>query len=63
MVNTRSAAKTKNQNCVVPRSRELHVFVRPVQPALLPGSPRADDFHVLIIGLPRDRDKEERPKE
>ena len=35
------------------------VFVSPVQPALLPGSPRIDSFHVLTIGLPQGRDKEE----
>ena len=35
------------------------VFVSPVQPALLPGSSRLDGFHVLIIGLPQGRDKEE----
>ena len=35
------------------------VFVSPVQPALLPGNPRADGFDVLIIGLPQGRDKEE----
>ena len=35
------------------------VFVSLVQPALLPGSPRIDGFHVLIIGLPQGRDKEE----
>ena len=33
------------------------LFVRPVQPALLPGSPRIDGFHVLIIGPPQGRDK------
>ena len=33
------------------------VFVSPVQPALLPGSPRTDGFHVLIICLPQGRDK------
>ena len=43
-------------------SREL-LFVSPVQPALLPGSPRIDGFHVLIIGLPQYRDKEERRDE
>ena len=36
------------------------VFVSPVQPSLLPGSPRTDGFHVLIIGLPQGRDKAER---
>ena len=35
------------------------VFASPVQPALLPGSPRIDGFHVLIIGLPQGRDTEE----
>ena len=35
------------------------VFVTPVQPALPPGSSRLDGFHVLIIGLPQGRDKEE----
>ena len=30
-----------------------------MQPALLPGSPRADGFHVWIIGLPQGRDEEE----
>ena len=39
------------------------VFVSPVQPALLPGSPRTDVFHVLIIGLQQGRDKEQCPKE
>ena len=34
------------------------MFVSPVQPALLPGNPRTDGFHVLIIGLPQSRDKE-----
>ena len=29
------------------------VFVSPVQPALIPGSPRTDSFHVLISGLPQ----------
>ena len=33
------------------------VFVSPVQPALLPGSPRTDGFHVLIIGLPQGREQ------
>ena len=37
------------------------MFVSPVQPALLPGSPRTYGFHVLIIGLPQGRDKEESP--
>ena len=35
------------------------VFVSPVQPALLLGSPRIDGFHVLNIGVPQGRDKEE----
>ena len=35
------------------------VFVSPVQPALLPGSPRTYGFRILMIGLPRGRDKEE----
>ena len=35
------------------------VFVSPVQPVLLPGSPRTDGFHVLIIGVPQGRDKED----
>ena len=35
------------------------VLVSPVQPALLPGSSRIDGFHILIIGLPQGRDKEE----
>ena len=39
------------------------VFVNPVQPALLPGSPRTDGFHVLIVGLTQGRDKEERRDE
>ena len=39
------------------------MFVSPVQPALLPGSPRTNGFHVLIIGLPQGRDKEERRDE
>ena len=34
-------------------------FVSPVQSALLPGSPRIDGCHVLIIGLPKGRDKED----
>ena len=33
---------------------KLHdIFVSPVQPALLPGSPRTDGFHVLSIDLHR----------
>ena len=35
------------------------MIVSPVQLALLRGSPRTDCFHVLIIGLPQGRDKEE----
>ena len=35
------------------------VFVSPVQPALLPGSPRTDGFHGLIVGLPQGKDNEE----
>ena len=35
------------------------VFVSPVQPALLPGSPRIDSFHVLTIGLPQGKDKQD----
>ena len=42
------------------REPAYSVFVSPVQPALLPGSPRTDGFHVLIIGLPQGRDKAER---
>ena len=40
-------------------SGEGGLSVSPVQPALLPGSPRTDGFHILIIGLPQGRDKEE----
>ena len=32
-----------------PNFRVSRVFVSPVQPALLPGSPRTDGFHVLVI--------------
>ena len=35
------------------------VFVSPVQPALLPDSPRTDGFRVLIIGLPQGINKED----
>ena len=35
------------------------MLVSPVEPALLPSSPRVEGFHVLIIGLPQGRDKEE----
>ena len=35
------------------------MIVSPVQPALFPGSPRIDGFHVLIIGLPQGRDQDE----
>ena len=35
------------------------MLVSPVQPTLLPGSPRTDGFYVLIIDLPQGRDKEE----
>ena len=37
----------------------MRVVVSLVQPALFPGSPRKDGFHVLIIGHPQGRDKEE----
>ena len=43
------------------RFASSRVFVSPVQPALLPGSPRTDGFHILIIGLPQGKDKEESP--
>ena len=39
--------------------RRTCMFANPVQPALLPGGSRIDGFHVLIIGLPQGRDKEE----
>ena len=35
------------------------VFASPVQPALLPGSLHIDGFHVLIIGLPLGKEKED----
>ena len=44
--------------CVHPQIRVM--FISPVQSALLQGSPCIDGFHVLIIGLPQSRDKEER---
>ena len=40
------------------RFASSRVSVSPVQPALLPGSPRTDGFHVLIIDLPQGRDKQ-----
>ena len=39
------------------------VFASPVLPALLPGSPRIDGFHVLIIGLPQGREQDRVSKE
>ena len=45
-----------HRSLLFPSSR---AFVNPVQPAILPGSSRTDGFHVVIIGLPQDRDKEE----
>ena len=38
-------------------SSRVPMFVSPVQPALLPGSPHTDGFHVLIIGLPQGREQ------
>ena len=43
--------------CVHPQIRVM--FISPVQSALLQGSPCIDGFHVLIIGFPQGRDKEE----
>ena len=54
-----SEAKNNVNEILIARIEGVQLFGSPVQPALIPGSPRTAVFYVLIIGLPQGRDKEQ----
>ena len=56
-----AAAATATEHSIVapPTSLPLLYSYAPRNLPLLPGSPRIDGFHVLIVGLPQGRDKAE----